>query len=93
MKYIVLQHPDTKEETIHTWPDRIDMTHQRMSEVITAVRVDKGMSSWDRAYLGSEIVGAGFCNSTGCFGRSESLNVDSRPEQDTELLRKNGMIV
>lgn len=44
--------------------------------------------NWTRPY--GEPISAGFTNLTSCYGRSETLNIDSR-QADTELLFCGGM--
>ncbi len=87
MKYVVAAIGD--EESIFTFPRDVD--HDRMAEAIEAIRFG-GPSNWNRKFHKTgegEMVSAGFVDSEGnCHGRSETLNLDSRPREDTLLLRK-----
>ena len=54
---------------------------------------------FNRVAEGFKVISAGFFYPAdefnemgGCFGRSESLNVDSSPEKDTELLNNLVMV-
>lgn len=82
MKYIVMS-LDGKEE-IFIFPRMVD--HDRMAEACEAIRFGDSRN-WARKYRNGECVSAGFVDGMRCHGRSESLNLDSRPEIDTILLR------
>lgn len=84
MKYIVIL-IDGK-ESIFVFPKCID--HDRFHESLAAIRFGSS-HDWKRHVLGrpSELVSAGFVEGMRCMGRSETLNLDSRGERDTMLLR------
>lgn len=84
MKYIVME-IDGKEE-IFLFPRNIN--HDRFHESITTLRFDIGPRDWDRKLAGEFPISAGFVDNFRCHGRSETLNLDSRGDKDTLLLRK-----
>lgn len=61
-----------------------DIVHAHMAEAL--IRMKAGdMIDWKRINFHS--VSAGFVDYTGkCYGRSESMSLDSRPDLDTALL-------
>lgn len=79
-KYIVVS-LDGKEQ-IFTFPKAID--HDRMFEALSAIRSGHGRKR-KREYHDAEAVSAGFVDRGHCWGRSETLNLDSRAV-DTALL-------
>jgi hypothetical protein len=81
-KYIVMKDEHGK-ELLFTFPEMI--AHNWMFEAVQNVR--EGVpQNWARPYRGSDCVAAGFMTKDGvCYGRSESLNIPSRPEIDTKL--------
>lgn len=80
MKYVVLK-PNDK-ELIFIFAKSID--HDRFVEAMEAMRYgDK--SNWERLYPNP--ISAGFTDGVKCFGRSETLDLDSRKEIDSFLLR------
>jgi len=82
MKYIVMALNGAEE--IFVFPRTVD--HDRMAEACDAIRFG-GDRNWERKYLrDGECIAAGFVDNGVCHGRSESLNVDSRPGLDTSLL-------
>lgn len=82
MKYITTCDDDGKEE-IFLFPKSIN--HDAMAEVLGRIK-NQTHGNWHRAHR--EPVAAGFVSADKkCFGRSESLGLDSRPE-DTILLAK-----
>lgn len=93
MKYIVFADEDTGNEFIVTFPKMFD--HDRFAEVVDMVRVGDSRN-WERlAFVDNYMpVAAGFVYPSGeCYGRSETLNLDSRGAQDTALLKNgNGFI-
>jgi hypothetical protein len=81
MKYITTQQQDDKEE-LFTFPKTID--HDAMAEILRHIK-NRTHGQWERVYR--KPISAGFVDQNWvCFGRSESLGLDSRPE-DTELLK------
>lgn len=75
-KYICIDYP-IKGEAIIIFPETL--VHKDMAQ--------------NNAHAGCKIISAGFTmeNDTGrlvCYGRSESLGIDSRPEIDTAIVNK-----
>lgn len=79
MKYIVTHSEEGKEE-IFIFQKSIN--HDCMMESIEGIR-NHSWGNWERVFR--QPISAGFTDGKTCYGRSESLNLDSRP-QDTELL-------
>lgn len=80
MKYICTETLEGVQE-IFTFPDTVD--HDVMAESL--MRMKKHTHGiWERVVR--EPISAGFVGGTMCFGKSETLNLSSRPE-DTILLR------
>lgn len=64
-----------------------EIAHKEMVEAIRFMKIEDGMGRWGRDYVDLEVVSAGFVTESGhCYGRSESLDKDSRPE-DTSILQ------
>lgn len=85
MKYIVMETfgADSVEE-IFLFPNSVN--HDCMAEVLSRIK-NQTWGDWKR--IGRMPVSAGFVNAEGtCYGESESLGLESRPSEDTELLRK-----
>jgi hypothetical protein len=81
MKYICFEDEDGKQEII-TFPNSIN--HDCLAQSIDHMR-NQTHGNWYR--VGRDPVSAGFVyDDLTCHGRSETLNLDSRPE-DTLLLR------
>jgi hypothetical protein len=80
MKYIVVKLGG--KEHIFVFPKTID--HDRMHEAVSALRLGD-RHNWRREW--PEPVSAGFVEGGRCVGRSETMNLDSRGELDTILLR------
>jgi hypothetical protein len=85
MKYIVAV-VDGK-ESIFTFPRSVD--HDRMAEAINAIRFGSEQN-WSRKFRNGEVIAAGFVDGGSCHGRSETLDLKSRGDVDTLLLRGNG---
>lgn len=83
MKYIVVRL--NGKEAIFTFPRSID--HNRMHEAVCGIRHGSG-GNWRRLY--AEAISAGFIDNGNCHGRSETLDLDSRGDLDSILLRGNG---
>ena len=83
MKYVVV----TSEygEQLFTFPKNIN--HAAFADVLGSIKHGDGRF-WQRVYKNP--VSAGFTDGTECYGRSESLNLDSRPG-DGLLLRGGGV--
>lgn len=77
MKYVVVK-TDAGEQ-IYVFPKQID--HDAFAEVLSYIKM--GGRNWKREYR--EPVSAGFTDGATCYGRSESLEIGSRP-QDSSLL-------
>lgn len=76
LKYIVTKTADNKEE-IFLFSKSVN--HDCFRQVETYFEHSNDVSEYRRC------IGAGFTNLKTCYGRSESLNINSRPE-DTNLL-------
>jgi len=77
-----MSNEETGIEEIFTFPGHVN--HDTMAEALRFMR-NRTRGSWHR--VRRFVVSAGFVDTSGrCHGRSESLDVDSRPE-DTALLR------
>lgn len=82
-KYIVIK--TGGEEMLFLFPAAI--AHNHMFEAVTSAKQGPHQS-WSRPYRLAEIVSAGFVLNGRCHGRSESLDVSSRPDIDTHLLER-----
>lgn len=81
MKFVCTKDENDKEE-IFVFPKHID--HDRFAEVLCHIRTDDARGQWQRMFR--KPISAGFVSRTNkCFGRSETLDLDSRPE-DTKIL-------
>lgn len=83
MKYVVV-FSEEQGEQLFVFPKNIN--HDSFAEVLSYIKVGD-FRNWERFFR--EPIAAGFTDGVNCYGRSESLDLDSRP-QDTELLRKGG---
>lgn len=92
MKYIVLtlEKDGLKRELPILFPSCL--SHKEVADALKAMRVEHG-NGWKRPLADAEAVSAGFLNSaqlmaldSTCFGRSESLGVESRGDQDSALI-------
>ena len=82
MKYICTIDDEGKEEI---FPFTRSINHDAMMEMLPFIK-DKTWGNWKRVHRCS--VSAGFINcEMECYGRSETLNLDSRYEEDTALLK------
>lgn len=85
MKYIVYQ--DGDQEMLITFPRCI--THKNMAEAMEILRFDSPNSrNWHRNQ--GHVIAAGFIDGNECHGSSESLNIKSRGQIDTMVLRGGG---
>lgn len=84
LKYIVVE-DDVGTEHMVTFPNFIN--HDDMLESLLHVRVGTDRD-WKRPFKHSNLVSAGFIRGEACYGRSESLDISSRPFADTELFKK-----
>lgn len=80
MKYVVTAHPDTNVEEIFIFPKSVH--HDCFAEMIPYMK-NQMYGNWDRVHR--EPISAGFTDGNTCYGVSESLGLESRPE-DTKLL-------
>lgn len=81
MKYICFENDEGKQEII-TFPNTIN--HDCMAESVDRMK-DQMHGNWSR--VNRDPVSAGFVtHGLACHGRSETLDLDSRPE-DTLILR------
>ena len=83
LKYIVMQHKGN--ESIFVFPSIVD--HDRMFEALESIRFGESRN-WERKYKQGEAISAGFITRGKCHGRSETLNLESRPKEDTELFER-----
>ena len=79
MKYVVVKSEEDGEK-LFIFPKSVN--HDAFAEVLSYIKV--GDRNWKRLYR--EPISAGFTDGVTCYGRSESLDLKSRPE-DTELLK------
>lgn len=84
MKYIVTKDEDGVEE-IFVFPKRYN--HDDFAGDINGLRVrdPNNHREWSRKY--KEPIAAGFTDGKTCHGRSETLDLGSRGERDSSLLR------
>lgn len=83
MKYVVVESEEAGEQ-IFIFPKEVN--HSDFAEIVSYIKWYPTIDSynWERVYR--EPIAAGFTDGQSCYGRSESLNLDSRPE-DTKLLK------
>ena len=84
MKYVVTKTKDGPEQ-IFIFEKDID--HDRFYEVLSYIKEGHDRD-WKREFR--ELISAGFTDGKTCWGKSESLNKDSRPKEDTALLETPG---
>lgn len=84
LKYVVTEDEDGVEE-IFVFPKRYN--HDDFASDINGLRVrdPNNHREWERKY--KKPVSGGFVDGMKCYGRSETLGLDSRGERDTLLLR------
>jgi hypothetical protein len=83
MKYVVMGL--NGQESIFLFPRHVD--HDRFVEGIEAIRFGS-IYDWERKFRSEgELLSAGFVTNGRCHGRSETLDLDSRSDVDTELLK------
>lgn len=80
MKYVVVNSEEAGEQ-LFIFPRTID--HDKFAEVLSRIRYGSDLN-WEHIYR--KPVAAGFTDGHVCYGRSETLSLNSRP-QDTRLLR------
>ena len=84
MKYVVTKTKDGPEQ-IFIFEKDID--HDRFYEVLSYIKEGHDRN-WLREFR--ELVSAGVTDGKTCWGKSESLNKNSRPKEDTILLQTSG---
>ena len=84
MKYVVTKTKDGPEQ-IFIFEKGID--HDRFYEVLSYI-IEGHDRDWKREFRG--LISAGFTDGKTCWGKSVSLNKDSRPKEDTALLETPG---
>lgn len=85
MKYIVLS--NNKEELIFTFPNSV--MHVDMLEAVQTMRITLNSRDWERKFRYFECISAGFIDeNNNCWGESESIGVEAREYEDTELLKR-----
>ena len=82
MKYIVTENKEGTEE-IFIFPNTIN--HDCMAEVLCHIK-DQSWGNWERVYR--KPIAAGFTDGELCWGRSETLDLDSRNQTDADLIAK-----
>lgn len=84
MKYIVTEREGIEE--LFVFPETIN--HDCMAEVVCRIK-NHTHGNWQR--IPRRPISAGFINERGeCYGRSETLRLDSRNEEDTSLWLRDG---
>ena len=86
MKYIVTQR---ESELTNIMIDEIfifpkSVNHDCFAEMANAIKNQTG-GNWHR--VRREVVSAGFTDGVKCYGKSESLHLESRKDVDTQLLK------
>ena len=85
-KYFIINYQGT--ELMFTFPHVI--AHKDMLHSVRTMMVGHGRN-WSRPYRDATLVSAGFMtNEAHCYGRSQSLNIESRPD-DGELFKCGSM--
>lgn len=86
MKFVCARDPEGKEE-IFVFPATVD--HDAYAEALMRMR-NRTTGNWVR--IRREIVSAGFVGaSMACYGRSETLNLEARPQDGEILARQLGL--
>ena len=88
MKYVVVKSEEAGEQ-IFIFPKEVN--HSDFAEIVSYIKwyppnnfYIESCRDWKRIYR--KPIAAGFTDGQSCYGRSESLDLDSRPE-DTKLLK------
>lgn len=87
MKYIMLEYSSTGQVT-KTLPILFakDIIHSDMAELVAEIRMFTNESH--TCWMWPRVVSAGFYDGERCYGRSESLNLDSI-ETDTAIVKQH----
>lgn len=80
MKYIVTEDENGVED-IFIFPAKVD--HDCMAEMLARIK-NQSWGNWERVYR--RPIAAGFTDGKTCWGRSETLNMDSRKNVDANLI-------
>ncbi len=83
MKYVVATSEEQGEQ-LFVFPKNIN--HNNFAEILSYIKIGSD-HNWKR--VRRKPISAGFTDGVKCYGRSESLNLDSRAE-DTALLQRGG---
>lgn len=89
MKYIVIEFDNDLIKTEQMFVFSEQVMHNRMRDSLEALRHGPD-HKWERLY--PKAISAGFTDGVRCWGRSESLNLDSRADLDTALLQRGGYL-
>lgn len=81
MKYIVTLDESDIEE-IFIFPKSVN--HDVFANSVCRMK-NQSHGNWQR--ITRDPIAAGFTDGTICWGRSETLNMDSRPDEDARLIR------
>lgn len=83
MKYVCFEDRKTGKQTVVLFERHIN--HVDMYDVAARVKLYDKNNEW---YRGMSAISAGFVRpDMTCYGRSESLQLNSRPAEDTKLLK------
>lgn len=85
MKYVVVL-SEGKEQIFLFSPE---INHNDFAEVLNYLKVHDDKGHWFRTPR--KLVSAGFTDGNTCYGRSETLNLNSRPKEDSALLSANSL--
>jgi len=84
MKYICALNEETGKEEIFIFPKTVD--HDAVEEVLSGIKNHTHGRDWKR--IQRTLISAGFVSRNMiCYGRSFTLDLDSREEVDTELIK------
>lgn len=81
MKYVVTRDESGKDE-IFIFPKQIN--HDDFAEVLSYIKQYTGPRYWERQHR--QPIAAGFYDGKRCYGRSETLDLDSRGRLDEMLI-------
>lgn len=80
MKYVVMQDENGIQE-LFMFPKSVN--HDVFANAVSRLK-DQAHGNWKR--IDREVISAGFTDGKTCFGRSETLNLDSRGRLDEMLI-------
>ena len=83
MKYVVVESEEQGKQ-LFIFPTNIN--HNEFAEILSYIKVGSPQN-WTRAYR--EPISAGFTDGSTCYGKSESLDLESA-KTDTALMLKGG---